>query len=67
MKNGTMNTMAPSKSTADAFRVARNRPRKKPRQPHSGCLSGVVLSYSLISLADQAVLSGKRHAGVVVR
>lgn len=30
MKNGTMNTMAPSKSTADAFRVVRKRPQKKP-------------------------------------
>lgn len=30
MKNGTMNTIAPAKSTADAFRVARNRLRKRP-------------------------------------
>ena len=36
-------------------------------QPYSGCLSGSVLSYSLINLADQLILSGKRHAGVVVR
>ena len=39
----------------------------KPTQPYSGCLSGAVLSYSLINLADQLMLSGKRHAGVVVR
>ena len=36
-------------------------------QPYSGCLSGSVLSYSFINLADQLILSGKRHAGVVVR
>lgn len=42
-------------------------PWRDPMRPHSGCLSGVALSYSLISLADQLMLSGKRHAGVVVR
>jgi len=39
----------------------------KPARPYSGCLPGSVLSCSLINLADQLMLSGKRHAGVVVR
>lgn len=34
---------------------------------YSGCLFGAVLSYSRINLADQLMLSGKRHAGVVVK
>lgn len=32
-----------------------------------GCLFGAVLPYSRINLADQLMLSGKRHAGVVVK